>query len=225
MIPKIIHHTWLSGDPEKFNLVYGGFRDSWKEKNPDYELKLWDVKAIVNHPKAFLFPETVSLLTSNIPYINKSDLARFMVLWLEGGIYSDTDVICWKSFDDLLYCESFAAISYTPNYVGNAIMGSVKENKLMKEICYALTRAMADNLDAARKRPEDFGVNPAGVFLLAGVDELFPRNYFYPYSWYDIDKRSIVTGGKYKDSYAEHLWYGMNIDGWVNRKGEGEGKT
>lgn len=219
MIPKKVHLTWLSGDPEKFERVYGGFRDSWLLKNPGYVLSIWNVDTIVNHPGAERFPETVDLLRADIPYVNKSDLARWLVLYLEGGIYADTDVICWKPFDDLLDCRHFAAISFHPNYVGNAVVGSVKGSGLMEVITRSLTRAMADNLGAARKKPEDFGVNPSGLFLLAGVDCLLPRHYFYPYSWHEIEKRSITTGKGFPDCYAEHLWYGVNADGWVNNKG------
>jgi len=40
MIPKIIHYCWLSNDqfPEDIQVCI----DSWKNKLPNYEFKLWD---------------------------------------------------------------------------------------------------------------------------------------------------------------------------------------
>lgn len=43
MIPKIIHFCWMSGDPypEKIKKCI----NSWKEKLPDYEIRLWDANS------------------------------------------------------------------------------------------------------------------------------------------------------------------------------------
>ena len=42
MIPKIIHYCWLSDDTYPENLVR--CMNTWKEKLPDYEFKLWNFK-------------------------------------------------------------------------------------------------------------------------------------------------------------------------------------
>ncbi|MFI3262672.1 MAG: hypothetical protein R3Y26_07165 [Rikenellaceae bacterium] len=42
MIPKIVHYCWLSGDPIPQTLKE--CMKSWKEKLPDYEFMLWDLK-------------------------------------------------------------------------------------------------------------------------------------------------------------------------------------
>ncbi len=41
MIPKIIHFCWLSGDRYQDNIA--ACISSWKEKLPDYEIRLWDL--------------------------------------------------------------------------------------------------------------------------------------------------------------------------------------
>lgn len=41
MIPKIIHFCWLSNDEYPSKIAY--CINSWKEKLPDYEIRLWNL--------------------------------------------------------------------------------------------------------------------------------------------------------------------------------------
>ncbi|MSE06386.1 glycosyl transferase, partial [Lactobacillus salivarius] len=40
MIPKIIHYCWFGGNPLPKELQ--DYINTWKEKNPDYEIKCWN---------------------------------------------------------------------------------------------------------------------------------------------------------------------------------------
>lgn len=95
MIPKIIHYTWFSGDeyPEKIKVCI----ESWKKFLPDYELRLWDMNAIKDINSIFL-KEALSVKK----WAYAADFVRLHALYHEGGIYLDTDVMVYKSFDDLL---------------------------------------------------------------------------------------------------------------------------
>ena len=95
MIPKIIHICWLSGDeyPEDIKRCL----DSWKEHLSDYEVMLWDTKRFdINQlqwtREAFQAKK----------YAFAADYIRMYALYNYGGIYLDSDVKVYKSFDDLL---------------------------------------------------------------------------------------------------------------------------
>ena len=95
MIPKIIHYTWFSGDemPSEIKLCM----DSWEKMLPDYAFRLWDMNAIKDINSVFL-QEALSVRK----WAYAADFVRLYALYNEGGIYLDTDVMVYKSFDDLL---------------------------------------------------------------------------------------------------------------------------
>lgn len=132
MIPKIIHYCWFSGDPYP-DLVKRCLR-SWKRMLPDYKLRLWDANS-------FDF--------DSIPYVKEgmaanrwavaSDYVRLYALYTEGGIYLDSDVEVFKSFDIFLNNSFFTG---TEPYIIEdkiyydlecAIIGSEKRHPFLKE--------------------------------------------------------------------------------------------
>lgn len=97
--PKIIHQIWLQGKnniPSKHNTNIQSIR----ELNPDYEHILWDEVSILQ----FIHTNEVWTKTYyGLKYLHqKVDYARYIILWLMGGLYVDIDVKGIKSFDDLL---------------------------------------------------------------------------------------------------------------------------
>lgn len=95
MIPKIIHYTWFSG--EEMTPIVKDCIASWKRFMPDYEYRLWDRNAIKAIDSVFL---KEALAVQKWAYA--ADYVRLYTLYQEGGIYLDTDVMVYKSFDDLL---------------------------------------------------------------------------------------------------------------------------
>lgn len=100
MIPKIIHLCWLSGDPYPPEIQR--CLDSWKEHLPDYEVWLWDTKR---------FDINSTLWTKQAfekkKYAFVADYIRLYALYNYGGIYLDSDVLVYKSFDELLSLPYF----------------------------------------------------------------------------------------------------------------------
>ena len=95
MIPKIIHLCWLSGD--EYPPMIKKCIESWKRYLPDYEIMLWDTKR---------FDVNSVLWTKQAfeckKYAFAADYIRLYALYHYGGIYLDSDVLVYKSFDDLL---------------------------------------------------------------------------------------------------------------------------
>lgn len=105
MIPKIIHYCWLSNDPfpEKIQQCI----DSWKKVLPNYEFIRWDTKRFD---------------INSVPYVKEAfkqkkyafcaDYIRVYALYTMGGIYLDSDVMVYKTFDPFLNYKSFSSIEY-----------------------------------------------------------------------------------------------------------------
>ena len=97
--PKIIHQIWLQGNkniPEKYNSNI----ESINHNNSEFEHKIWDEISILEiiHTN----PDWTKTYYS-LKYLHqKVDYARYIILWLIGGIYVDMDVKSIKSFNDIL---------------------------------------------------------------------------------------------------------------------------
>ena len=111
MIPKIIHYCWFGGK-EKPRAVQHCI-DSWRKFCPDYEIKEWNEQNFdVN-----MMPYTRDAYQAG-KYAFVSDVARFKVLYEEGGVYFDTDVEVIRPIDELV--ERGAFIGWErPDALGN----------------------------------------------------------------------------------------------------------
>lgn len=100
MIPKIIHYTWFSNDemPSKIKECI----ESWRRIMPDYELRLWDMKSLVDIDSIFL---KEALEAKKWAYA--ADYVRLYAVYKYGGIYLDTDVLVYKKFDVFLSDRCF----------------------------------------------------------------------------------------------------------------------
>ena len=136
MIPKIIHYTWFSG--EEMPPVVKDCIASWKRHMPDYELRLWDMNAIRDLDCVFL---KEALAVRKWAYA--ADYVRLYALYHEGGIYLDTDVMVYKSFDDLLHHKAFIGKESALNrsllefrwahYLTSHCMGAVPHTAFIKD--------------------------------------------------------------------------------------------
>ena len=100
MIPKIIHLCWLSGDPYPTEIKK--CLDTWKKYLPNYEIWVWDTKR---------FDINSTIWTKQAfeakKYAFAADYIRLFALYNYGGIYLDSDVLVYKSFDPLLNLPYF----------------------------------------------------------------------------------------------------------------------
>lgn len=118
MIPKIIHYCWLSDDkyPDKIQKCI----DSWKIHLPDYQFKLWDLKAINLDENIW-----VKQAFESKKYAFAADYIRLFAVYNHGGIYFDTDIEVLKPFDDLLHLPYFLG-SEGENIIEAGVFGAEK---------------------------------------------------------------------------------------------------
>ena len=134
MIPKKIHFTWFSNDP--YPELIQNCMKSWKEFLPDYEFIHWDMNRIADIDNCFLREAL-----EKRKWAFAADFVRLYALYHEGGIYLDTDVEVFKSFDDLLKYEAFIGKENSfhvknqrraVRFLTSHCMGARKEHPFMK---------------------------------------------------------------------------------------------
>jgi hypothetical protein len=110
-----------------------------------------------------------------------ADLVRLEALWRWGGIYVDSDVVPWQSFESLLPLYAFAAWE-DANTVPNAVMGARRAHPAI-QLCIAL---------ACREVRRSTWAGGPGVTtkVLVGRPDvlLLPPGAFYPVHYRDPER-------------------------------------
>lgn len=135
MIPKIIHYTWFSGDPlpPKIQECIG----SWYKVLQDYKFVLWDMDRIKNIDVPFLREALAEK-----KWAFASDFVRLYAIYNYGGIYLDSDVMLYESFNDLLSLPFFIGRENSVHYGANSTIcyltshcfGGEKGHPFLKEM-------------------------------------------------------------------------------------------
>ena len=131
MIPKIIHQIFHEWDkPLKDIELFKKSIKTLKEKNPDFEHKLWSEKDCLNLIKKN-YPEYLDFYLSLRHNIQRVDFCKICVVDSYGGFYVDLDMHCIKSFEPLrkekLVIESNKHLVPNHNeFVQNDFLGSEK---------------------------------------------------------------------------------------------------
>ena len=109
---KKIHQLSKTSDLKDFEIKS---QELLKKYNPTYKYKLWtddDLEILVkeNHPE--LYREW-----GNLKGIHKADLGRYLVLFIEGGFYCDTDFYVSEPFENLKLEEKVYLAPSTPDFL------------------------------------------------------------------------------------------------------------
>ncbi len=215
-IPPKIHAIWLGspiGESEKLCV------DSWKKYHPGWEIKIWTDKDVKNFP--WSCKRSKQIFENAETLAEKADILRYEIL-LEGGIYTDTDVVCTGAFHQLVsnglsFFGGFE-MNYTtdnhpsPVYIGSAIMGAEKNSSVMK---YAIKNFQTSS-ESSVSLPMRGG---PGLIGQACQDELqskddpaillLPCTYFYAYAYHrskETKEVKVIQEHQSPESLAIHLW-------------------
>ncbi len=140
-IPKKIHFTWkeknLSSYPSNASMKY------WTTQYSDYSVYLWTNEDIINLIKeeySWILP----LYESYALNIQRADLARLLILYHEGGIYTDLDAFpINNSLDQLINSVTLAFPEATQgNLVSNHFFMASQHSPFLM---FALTEAKFHN--------------------------------------------------------------------------------
>lgn len=133
MIPHTIHYCWFGGKP--LPKLMRKCIDSWQRFFPGYEIREWtEANFDVN-----MMPYTKEAYEAK-KYAFVSDVARFWILYHEGGIYFDTDVEIVSSFEKIIANGAFMGVESLcnagefPKVNPGLGLGAEKGNPVLKSI-------------------------------------------------------------------------------------------
>lgn len=132
MIPKIIHHVWVG--PKPIPDQEKKFIESWKGLHPEYDFILWKD----NNLDKLEINDTCKAVMKNAgeKYACQADIVRYIAVNKFGGIYTDTDIICYKNISNLLE-EKLKFIALRPhdgNWITNAFFASTPNHPILNSV-------------------------------------------------------------------------------------------
>lgn len=220
-IPKILHQFWHGGPiPEKYKQL----TELWKNLHPDWNIMLWDEKAVAE------FGLANKWMYENMHNPSaKSDVVRYEVVYSYGGVYVDTDFLPCQNFDKLLYLDLFCGIvgSYdgtlkvAETSLAPSIFGASQGNQILEKIILKIGQEKV----VPRTIPQIMTITGPEMFSREVLSDMstgrpltvaLPPNYFYPFPGQqrmNIRNLSIeetqryVAKYTYPETYAMHLWY------------------
>jgi mannosyltransferase OCH1-like enzyme len=231
-IPPTVHFVWIgSAVPDKIN----GLIDTWRKVHPGWEIKIWSNSDIEKFPwkNRSAFDEAIAAKS----WAEAVDIWRLEILYNEGGIYSDVDVVSFRSFNELIASGAtfFAGQEtnklYTkksqPLYLCNALMGAAKGSSVIKDCIDNITPRSRSKFPS---NPRKDILTRTGPILLSNAcrealkgpekDKILvlPCSYIYPLPWYmgvkEDYKKEKLTQEVIRNNYIDpetltvHLWDG-----------------
>lgn len=210
LIPKIIHQIWLgSAFPDK----YRAYQASWKKYNPDWEYRLWTEAELKDFPM-----QNRDLYENAKNYGEKSDIARYEILYQLGGLYVDTDYECIRPFDLFNHCYDFyigiQPLDTSIVQLGIGLIGAAPGHPLLK--------VALDSLRAQSQQTEQIIAKTGPIFFtqvfvmvapyLGDKTIAFPPTYFYPRGYTQAEKDTAQW--LKPESFAVHQWEGS----WMKKE-------
>ena len=203
-IPKIIHQIWLGPNP--LPPFYEKFARSGRKLNSDYEYRLWTDKDLEH-----ISLQNLRLFNSLSNYGAKSDVLRYEILNLYGGVYVDVDFECMKAIPSALLPFDFVGglqFSSVPE-VGNAFLMAAPQSFIISSIISQCSSPDHEGVFEIFKATGPFLVSKIiEENLNSSTDEflILPSNYVYPLpsflSSMDVSPYSFIT----PQTFAMHYW-------------------
>ncbi|OCT11546.1 glycosyl transferase [Paenibacillus pectinilyticus] len=216
-IPKIIHYCWFGGR-DKPDIVKRCLA-SWQQHLSDYQFIEWNERNFDICSHAYVREAYAS---GKFAFV--SDYARVHALYHYGGIYLDTDVEVFQSFDNFLHHDTFWGFEQA-NYIATSTIGARKESKLIQIFLESYDQKSflrADgsfdsltNVAVITQLLKDFGLKPDGHYQdIPGLGTFYPQTYFSPYDY--INCQTFKTS----NTYAMHHFYKSWLPPKERRKGQ-----
>lgn len=202
-IPKIIHQIWLGRPMPK---EYEQLQESWRHHHPDWHYILWTEEMIQEFG---LYNQVYYDMAQN--YGEKSDIARYEILYRFGGLYVDCDFECLQSLEGFHYLFDFYTgvqpLDTNMVQLGCALIGSIPGHPILKHCIETVKDDQRQAQIVVKTGPIHF---TKSFVAAAGKDGLhdvaFPATFFYPCGYEQRGQPRTVWMTPY--AYAVHHWAG-----------------
>lgn len=140
MVPNTIHKIIIV-DGDKLPTLPDGMRkaiETWYRMNPGYKVKIYSGDDCVSYIKEYFDEKVLDAYERLKPYSYKCDLMRHLILYNEGGWYTDARMICYKPLDTLQkYNKEFYVCIDTPQQqlcMTTGFIGSTPKHPISKKM-------------------------------------------------------------------------------------------
>ncbi len=192
MIPKIIHYCWFGYNQKSDEILE--CIESWKETNPDFEIKEWNE---INFPfETFPF---ASRMYNEKKWAFVADYARLHVLEQEGGFYLDTDMLLLQSLSPLAE-KSCVLGEESPGIISAGLIGATAHHSFIKECRDFYDSHAGDPITIPRVLSQVYESYPEKESLA-----VYPPKTFYPFDSEHIKEYRGQNLGT--EVIGVHLWH------------------
>lgn len=153
MIPNILWQTWKTKTiPEAVKHQ----AESWKQSNPQLEIKLYDNKEcsdfILEH-----FGEEIHRLYLSLPQpIMRADFWRVAVVYVYGGYYADLDITCNTHISKFIKSTVSAVFTKELDNIANFFFGAEPKHPVLK---LTLDRMIQEAAIIVDKETQSYGMH------------------------------------------------------------------
>lgn len=186
-IPQKLHFVWLGNSVPQ---VVTDRIKQWSDLHPHWQVRLWrdvDIRDLRNQ-EIFDAARTPA---------QKAAIARYEILYREGGVYVDCDVECRKPIDELAENSSGFACAEDDDVVGVAVLGSAPGSPVLEDAIQRIPESFTNETDVPCQTGSRFFTK---TFLRHTEHQLLWWDTFFPLHW---------SGQKFapvENAYGVHLW-------------------
>jgi len=185
MIPKIIHYCWFGGNPYPENIE--SCMSSWQKHLHGYEFMLWNEENFDINSNQYVME---AYKTKKWAFV--ADYVRLWALYNHGGIYLDSDIRVFKSFDRFLEHSFFFGYENKKDirYIHTGVIGAKYKHDFVKALLDDYSGRTFIRKDGSldfttnvksitHKAKELYGFIGDGKYQVLGDDiHIYPYDYF-----------------------------------------------
>lgn len=195
------------------------YRRTWLDLHPDWEWHLWSEDNMPPLRNQRLYDDAERIAPGSVGQF-RSDVARYELLAVYGGVYVDMDMECLRSIDTLLSTAGRCWFAYEDpqhRWVNNAVCGGRPGHPFLNRLIQHLPVNVA-RWEGHRKRPN---VLSGPQFVTAERNSgsewqravtVLPHRLFYPYLYSEVGTPR-ERGPWPEDTYAVHHWHNTRTNG------------
>jgi len=120
-IPSVLHHIWV-GSPlpnwARKNI------EEWRRLHPNWGGVIWTDENMPPLMNQKLYDKAPQIVGADAVGQFRADLARYEILYRQGGFYADVDTVPLRPIDDALEGHSEFAVAEDAEWIGNTYLGA-----------------------------------------------------------------------------------------------------
>ena len=176
---------------------------SWLDCNPGWEMRTWTIQDLPRLRNQQYFDAATT-------YAQKSDIARYEIIELFGGVYIDADFECLQPIDALLTDLSFFAGLQAGWTVNNGLFGASPHHPVLSAAIERLPASFVGRsiLGIPQQTGPEFFTRTIAWTAAHTTQEsmgryrIFPPAFFFPY----LHSEPWLATGPFPRAYAVHHW-------------------